>query len=135
MASKDIGKALLGLFVFLVLVGFPIWYSASRGRTGYRPELVLPANETACVAETEYMRTWHMDLLNTWRDDVVRHGDRTYVSPLDGRTFDKSLQNTCLKCHDNKDTFCDRCHNYVGVAPKCWECHVEPGGGANHGQD
>jgi len=59
---------------------------------------------------------------------------RTYTSSEHHRDFDMSLQNTCMKCHLNKDTFCDRCHNYVGVAPKCWECHVEPGGGASHGQ-
>ena len=134
MGSKDVGKALIGLIVFLVLVGFPIWYTASHGQSGYRPELVKPAGETRCVESTEYMRASHMDLLNTWRDDVVRHGERTHVSE-DGRTFDKSLQNTCLKCHDNKDTFCDRCHNYVDVAPKCWECHVVPEGGAGNGQD
>lgn len=134
MPSKDIGKAVIGLVVFLVLVGFPVWYSASQGQSGYRPELVYPEGETQCVESKDYMRSLHMDLLNDWRDDVVRKGVRTYVSEANGHSYDMSLQNTCMKCHDNKDTFCDRCHNYVGVKPKCWECHVEPGGGVAHGQ-
>lgn len=129
---RDSGKIILGLVVFVALVGFPIWNAATRGHSGERPELVYPADETACVEKTEYMRNWHMDLLNEWRDEVVREGVRTYVAH-DQREWDMSLQNTCMTCHLNKDTFCDRCHNYVGVAPKCWECHVEPGG-VSHGQ-
>jgi len=134
MPSKDIGKAVLGLVVFIVLVGFPIWYTATQGQSDYRPEIVKPEGETECVENVEFMRTWHMNLLNDWRDSVVRDGVREYTSETTGHHYDMSLQNTCMKCHYNKDTFCDRCHNYVGVAPKCWECHVEPGGGASHGQ-
>jgi hypothetical protein len=65
--------------IFLILVSFPIWYTATRGP--------------------------------------------------DHHQYDMSLQNTCMKCHQNKAAFCDRCHNYVGVNPSCWGCHVEPKGG------
>ena len=133
MPSRDTGRNILGLVVFLALISFPIWYTASQGQSGERPELVYPEGETQCVESAAYMKSWHMDLLNEWRDTVVREGERTYVSDLGHCDFDMSLQNTCMKCHLNKDTFCDRCHNYVGVEPKCWECHVEPGG-ASHGQ-
>jgi hypothetical protein len=133
MPNRDTGKIILGLVVFLVLVSFPIWNAVTRGQSGEPPQLVYPADATQCVEETAYMRSWHMDLLNEWRDEVVRGGERTYVADLGHREYDMSLQNTCMKCHLNKDTFCDRCHSYVGVAPKCWECHVEPGG-VSHGQ-
>jgi len=66
-----------------------------------------------------------MDLLNQWRDDVVRRADRIHVG-RDGKEYDKSLSRTCMSCHSNKTEFCDRCHNYAAVAPYCWECHVEP---------
>jgi len=31
-----------------------------------------------------------------------------------------------MDCHNNKTKFCDQCHNYAGVSPYCWECHIEP---------
>jgi hypothetical protein len=71
------------------------------------------------------MRPYHMDLLNQWRDAVVRDGDRIYVSST-GERFEMSLSNTCMDCHVSKVNFCDSCHNYVGVSPYCWDCHVEP---------
>ena len=38
----------------------------------------------------------------------------------------KSLTNTCIRCHSNKDKFCDECHHFAGVQPYCWACHVMP---------
>jgi hypothetical protein len=31
-----------------------------------------------------------------------------------------------MECHSNKTKFCDQCHNYMGVAPYCWDCHIAP---------
>ena len=78
-----------------------------------------------CVRSAEYMRPFHMDLLSEWRDDVVRRGDRFTEWP-DGKPIEKSLSNTCLDCHSNKENFCDRCHNYMSVDPYCWDCHITP---------
>ena len=67
-----------------------------------------------------------MDMLNDWRDEAVRTSDTTYVG-LDGNEYEKSLAGTCLgDCHSNKDEFCDRCHEYVGAEPYCWDCHGAP---------
>jgi len=66
-----------------------------------------------------------MDLLNEWRDQVVRENDR-YEIGSDGVRFERSLSNTCLNCHVNKDKFCDKCHDYMGVQPYCWDCHLVP---------
>lgn len=71
------------------------------------------------------MRTSHMVMLNVWRDDVVRRGDRLYHS-ANGKTYNMSLTNTCLECHSDKAKFCDQCHNYLAVAPFCWDCHLVP---------
>ncbi len=71
------------------------------------------------------MRANHMRLLNDWRDLVVREGERTYTA-ADGKVYEISLTGTCLKCHSNKETFCDRCHDYAGVTPSCWNCHIIP---------
>jgi len=67
----------------------------------------------------------HMQMLNDWRDQAIRNGQRVYVA-TDGKEYVVSLQNTCMDCHNNKTKFCDQCHNYAGVTPYCWECHIEP---------
>ena len=124
---RDVGKIAGGLVVFLVLATSPLWYNALSASTPAVPELVKPPNGSQqCVEDVAYMRTSHMDLLNQWRDDVVRTGQRDYKSALTGRTFDMSLSRTCMDCHSNKADFCDRCHNYMAVDPYCWDCHVEP---------
>ncbi|MFH1726528.1 MAG: sulfate reduction electron transfer complex DsrMKJOP subunit DsrJ [Elusimicrobiota bacterium] len=121
----DTGKILAGLLVFLALVSFPFWYNAASGKGAYKPEPKLPVGEKRCVAPREYMKSFHMDLLNTWRDEVVREGKREYVAH-DGKKYDKSLSRTCMSCHTSRKDFCLRCHEYAGVTPYCWDCHVEP---------
>lgn len=123
----DAGKIIAGLVVFLVLVTSPLWYNAVSARDVAPPKLVMPANgSTQCVEATGYMRSSHMDLLNQWRDRVVREGERDYTSSLTGTSYDMSLSRTCMGCHTNKSTFCDDCHTYMAVDPYCWDCHVEP---------
>jgi hypothetical protein len=70
------------------------------------------------------MKAEHMQLLDVWREAVVRRGERIYVSP-DGKEYNMSMSNTCLDCHSNKTEFCDRCHNYASVQPYCWDCHID----------
>jgi len=124
---NDTGKILGGLIIFLLLVTSPMWYNLAKGKGKTGPDPVIaPGAGSTCVAETKYMRAYHMDLLNEWRDDVVRKGDRVWHSP-DGKEYDKSLSRTCMNCHSNKTEFCDRCHDYTAVNPYCWDCHVEPG--------
>ena len=124
----DAGKIIAGLVIFLVLVTSPLWYNALSAAPVQAPELSPPPNGSKeCVEATEYMRASHMDLLNQWRDEVVRNGPaRLRRAPLNGRTFDMSLSRTCMDCHSNKAEFCDRCHTYLAVSPYCWDCHVEP---------
>ena len=123
----DSGKILLGLIIFVGLFTSPIWYDLASGGSANKPNIIPPVDENIkeCVAGTEYMRTSHMDLLNEWRDKVVREEERIYTSP-GGKEFEMSLSNTCTNCHSNKSQFCDRCHNYLDVTPYCWDCHVEP---------
>jgi hypothetical protein len=105
----------------------PLWYNALTAAPVEVPALDPPPNGSKeCVEVRAYMRASHMDLLNEWRDGVVRTGQRSYVSTTNGRTFDMSLSRTCLDCHSNKAEFCDRCHTFMAVDPYCWNCHVEP---------
>jgi hypothetical protein len=104
---------------------FPVWYGVVTGSSGAPPKLEKPAKGKECVESTAYMRANHMELLDTWRLDVVREGKRVYTSTK-GAQYKMSLQNTCLDCHKSKANFCDKCHNYMDVVPKCWECHIQP---------
>ena len=121
-------KIIIGLIIFVGLMAYPIW--SSVGRPGPAPELVLTekAKEAkVCVEPTPWMKESHMQLLNDWRNKVVREHDRLYTN-AEGRSYTISLTNTCLDCHSNKDKFCDRCHNYASVRPYCWDCHNVPKG-------
>ncbi len=124
--NKGLIAALLA--ALFAAVTFPVWYGLFSGGAGPAPELELPAGKDACVEDKAYMTANHMDLLNTWRDEVVRQGKRFHTSKATGEKFEMSLTNTCMSCHDDGAVFCDRCHTYANVHPTCWECHVKPKG-------
>jgi hypothetical protein len=125
----DARKIIPGVVIFLGLASFPLWWG--HGKSAPPPEISLntPAiqrlAEKRCVEPTPYMRANHMEFLNTWRNAVVRQGDRIYTASS-GKEYDMSLSGTCLGCHSNHEQFCDRCHNYEGVRPACWSCHNVP---------
>ena len=58
------------------------------------------------------MRFHHMDLLKKIRDQALRDGVR-------GET----QFNDCMRCHQDRRTFCDRCHDAVDLYPDCFGCH------------
>jgi len=122
----DKGKVGAGIVIFLVIVLFPVWFSAAAGKTGHLPDPKIDTEEKQCVMPRDYMRASHMDLLDAWRDEVVRDGDPWHT--YDGKRYEKSLTRTCMGCHANKAEFCDQCHGYVGVTPYCWDCHNLPRG-------
>jgi len=150
MSDKPV--IIVGLVVGLVLLSLPIWYGLAAGAGEGPPDVKVP--EGHCVEDLHYMKASHMDLLNHWRDAVVRDGEKTYTSKAYGTTYEMSLTRTCLKCHAAVDggagvgkpasdadppaspsgeclepgrtTFCHQCHDYANVRPTCWQCHVEP---------
>lgn len=123
---KDKLFIIVGIVVFLAIVLSPFVYNAVTSADTQAPELSLPPNgATECVKDKAYMRAFHMDLLNQWREEVVRQESRDFVTDS-GKTVKKSLTLTCLECHSNKTEFCDACHSYMAVAPYCWDCHVAP---------
>ncbi len=121
----DAGKIITGLVIFLVIITIPIWYNVASGKNDEKLDPSLPKAEKKCIEPTDYMRESHMDLLNQWRNAVVREGEHNYISS-DGETYRMSLTDTCMKCHADKEKFCDRCHEYVDLDPFCWDCHVVP---------
>jgi len=119
----DSGKIIPGLIIFVLFITIPIWYN--RGGAGAVPKPVLPKDAKTCVLPAAEIRAQHMVLLNTWRDEVLRTGDRATFE-LEGKQYKKSLMMTCMKCHTSKKQFCDTCHTYSSVKPYCWDCHIAP---------
>jgi hypothetical protein len=88
-----------------------------------QPVIERAAQGTQCVADPDFMRRNHMDLLKHQRDDTVRRGMR-------GAAF--SLK-ACVECHASRQTasvtqaptnFCVSCHSYAAVKIDCFECHA-----------
>jgi hypothetical protein len=114
---------IVGLVIAVGALTFPFWYNLAIGSPTPSPDLETP--EGQCVEDVETMRAEHMDLLNKWRDAVVRDGEKTYVSKTYGDSHEMSLTRTCMSCHESRESFCQKCHSYANVEPTCWDCHVE----------
>jgi len=129
----DTWKILIGILIFLLFITFPFYYNIGKVVAKPEPSIDTPVinqmGKKECVEPKFAMKTLHMQLLNDWRDAVVRDGKRLYVSS-NGKTYNMSLQTTCMNCHSNKKKFCDECHNYMAVKPYCWDCHIQPKEGA-----
>jgi cytochrome c1 len=136
MKIYDGGKIFLGLLVFVAIATFPFTFNMvmGKGTRAPEPKTDTPAiqeyekvnGKKECVESKEFMRAEHMQLLNEWRDSVVRDYNRGYISNTSHKRFTMSLQNGCMQCHSNKKKFCDECHNYMSVKPYCWDCHIAP---------
>ncbi len=119
------GTIIPGLIIFVLFVTFPIWFNGLTTAGDLpKPELP-PGGEKQCVNTAEYMRANHMQLLNEWRDNVLRDGNREILE-IDGKKYPKGLQTACMSCHSQKEKFCDSCHTYAAVEPYCWDCHLTP---------
>ena len=104
----DSGKIIPGLIIFVLIITFPIWYN--HGDAGEVPKAGKAQRTQSSVScRLTEMRTKHMQLLNQWRDEVLRTGDRAFFE-VEGKMYQKSLQNACIKCHTSKKKFCDTCH-------------------------
>ncbi len=114
------GKIIPGLIIFVLFITFPVWYN--HGDAGAVPKPEMPKTAKKCVLPVAQMRDEHMQLLLDWRSEVLRHGEWGFIK-IDGKPFQRSLQNACLKCHTSKKKFCDTCHAYASVNPYCWDCH------------
>lgn len=126
------GAIITGLVIFIGLFTFPFYYNIGKDNPKPEPKLdtpeilKMPEQDRKCVESKTFMRSEHMQLLNNWRDAVVRDGMRQYISTRDGKHYNMSLQNDCLRCHSNKKKFCDECHSYMAVKPFCFDCHIAP---------
>jgi hypothetical protein len=113
-----------GLIIFVLILTSPIWFNGLKAGDLPKPEPTVGVGKQ-CVLPVQEMRDTHMQLLNQWRDEVLRDDDRSTVV-VNGKKYQKGLQMTCMQCHTNKEKFCDTCHEYASVKPYCWDCHLTP---------
>jgi hypothetical protein len=111
-----------GLAALVAVTTSPLWLGPRQGL----PPLGRPAGEEPCIEPSAAMRRDHPAILARWRDAVVREGRQTLRSS-EGRTVRMSLSDGCLGCHTEPAAFCDRCHEWAGVRPGCFACHLRPG--------
>ncbi|HEX8013304.1 MAG TPA: hypothetical protein VF814_20640 [Casimicrobiaceae bacterium] len=115
----------------LVAAAASVGGAAETPAPGGVPRPVLETGRGGqCVADPDFMRRNHAQLLKHQRDDTVLKGIRTPRFSLAG----------CVACHAGSKTgsviateqdFCASCHRYTAVKLDCFECHADrPGAGA-----
>lgn len=126
---NDKNKIVAGLIIFAAIVTFPFWYNMGKAVPVPEPKLSEKAKAAkVCIEPKEFMKSEHMQVLDVWRDIVVRNANRVYLSSS-GKEYNISLssgEESCMGCHSDKVEFCDKCHNYASVDPYCWDCHIAP---------
>lgn len=114
-------KIYLGILVFVLLIVTP--FLANIGKANAAPAQLNSPEITAfatkqSVETADFMKAYHMQLFNQWREEDVRQGNGVYVNDA-GQKLQISLEQQ----FPNQQQFCDTCHNYVGVNVYCWDCH------------
>ncbi len=80
MKLYDGGKIFIGILVFVAFAAFPFYFNIGKVNAKPEPKVDTPAiqeweklnGKKECVESKEFMRAEHMQLLNDWRDSVVR---------------------------------------------------------------
>lgn len=103
-------KSRIGFFIFALIIMLPIITNAASGgllKQAPEPNPMLP--EGKCVEDTDYMRANHMRelILAKWN------------FYLTGQKSEEFSLRKCFTCHEAKSKFCDKCHDYAGIKPRC----------------
>ena len=113
----------LALAVVMVILGSVLPSAASDG-----VPVPTPAKGAGdkCVADTDFMRRYHMTTLKHQRDDTVHDGIRTKQFSLKGCIDCHAVEGDDAKPVDITDGrhFCRSCHDYAAVSVDCFECHA-----------
>ncbi len=108
----------------MIVILLPLSAGAQEGRAG--GPVITQGKGDKCVADTDYMRRFHMKELVHQQNRTVQDGVRTTRFSLNG----------CVACHAGKDDsgaflpvnapgqFCAACHEYTAVTIDCFQCHA-----------
>ena len=114
------------ILVFMLAMIFLPVLAAAQESGGVPGPVITKAQGDQCVADTDYMRRYHMKELTHQRDETVQSGVRTKKFSL----------KECVACHATTDDggkpvsinapgeFCASCHEYAAVKIDCFQCHA-----------
>ncbi len=120
------------LRLMYVLIGFTLLSTSALVGTAQAetpfPTVQKASDEGAeCIQPKHEMRRNHMEYILHQRDITMHDGIRTETDSLA----------KCIDCHvepnedgevvdhDNKDHFCNGCHQYASVQIDCFQCHAD----------
>lgn len=113
------------LVPILAILLMPLAASAQEA-DGVPSPSITKGKGLQCVADTDYMRRFHMRELSHQRDETMHEGIRTKQFSL----------KECIACHASTDAggkpvpinapgeFCASCHEYAAVRIDCFQCHA-----------
>jgi predicted CXXCH cytochrome family protein len=121
-----VALVLVSLLVVLLGLGDVLGGSGDEGTSRGVPMPDIPRGQgDSCIDDTEFMRRYHMAVLQ------YEH-DGTPLKTIRGKTY--SLEE-CIGCHtatgpdgrpmtaDSPEHFCRSCHDYAAVKIDCFDCH------------
>ncbi len=92
------------------------------------PTIHEPEGEgVECVQPEDEMRRNHMNYILHQRDQTVHDGIRTETYSL-AKCIDCHVEpgeDGEIAGHDEKEHFCNSCHEYASVQIDCFECHAD----------
>ena len=114
------------IICLLMTMGYQSTSSSTLQAEGIAKPSIPKGKTEACVADSDFMRRNHMDLLRHDRDKTVHDGNRNIKYSL----------KKCISCHAVEGSdgnvvkatdpkhFCRTCHDYAAVTIDCFQCHA-----------
>lgn len=116
------------LRISLILTGLILLFPLQGMADTPLPSISIPEGEgVKCVEPVDDIRRNHMDYLVHQRDETVYAGIRTEKHSL-ANCIDCHVQPNeqgVVPAHDDKEHFCNACHQYAAVQIDCFECHAD----------
>lgn len=105
---------------------FVLLFLSSLAVANDKGPIIPKGKGDACVADTDFMRRNHMDLIVHQRDETVIKGIRdepfSLVECVDCHV-QKNANNEFIRI-DAQDQFCASCHTFVAAKIDCFSCHA-----------
>jgi hypothetical protein len=111
-----------------ILAGLVLLFPVKGSAETPLPVIHEPEGEgVECVEPEDVMRRSHMKFILHQRDETMHEGIRTSKYSL-AECIDCHVQpdeNGLIASIDDKEHFCNACHQYAAVTIDCFECHAD----------